>query len=107
MVSDATRSIPLPAASVDGVLLANILHGFVANGEVEQVMETLLPVLKPDGRMVVIEFKKGETPAGPPQGIRLGSEDIARVLSPWHFRLQRTGEVGACHDAVELRRAAP
>ncbi len=107
VVADAVRDIPLPVESVDTALLANVLHGFVANGELERVMEVLLRVLKPGGRLLVFEFKKAETPVGPPPGIRLGPDDVAAALAPWGFVLHRTDMVGIYHHATELRRAAP
>ncbi len=107
VVADATRSIPLPEGSVDTALLANVFHGFVANGELERVMEKLQRVLKPDGRILVIEFKKAETPVGPPLSIRLRPADVAAALEPWGFSLVRSDMVGIYHHATELRRAAP
>jgi len=107
VVADATRSIPLPEGSVDTALLANVFHGFVANEELERFMEKLLRVLAPDGRILVIEFKKAETPVGPPLSIRLRPKDVAAALEPWGFSLVRSDMVGIYHHATELRRVAP
>lgn len=107
VVADAARTIPLPEESVDTALMANVLHGFVANGELERVMAKLLRVLTPGARILVIEFKKAETPIGPPLAIRLRPDDVAEALSPWGFTLQRADMVGIYHHATELRRAAP
>jgi ubiquinone/menaquinone biosynthesis C-methylase UbiE len=63
----------LPLASVDLALLAYVLH------EVEQRAKFLLAtkrLLKPKGRIAVINWKKIETPVGPPTEMRLAPEDV-------------------------------
>ncbi len=63
----------LPLASVDVAILAYMLH------EVEQRAKFLLAtkrLLKSGGRIVVINWKKTETPVGPPVDVRLAPEDV-------------------------------
>ncbi|HEY7123944.1 MAG TPA: class I SAM-dependent methyltransferase [Ktedonobacterales bacterium] len=63
----------LPLASVDLAILAYMLH------EVEQRAKFLLAtkrLLKSDGRIVVINWKKTDTPVGPPMEVRLAPEDV-------------------------------
>jgi ubiquinone/menaquinone biosynthesis C-methylase UbiE len=63
----------LPQASVDLAILAYMLH------EVEQRAKFLLAtkrLLKSGGRIVVINWKKIETPVGPPVDVRLAPEDV-------------------------------
>ena len=104
VVGDATVNIPLPDESVDVVLMANVVHGFVANGELEGLMVQLLRVMKADGRVVVIDFKKANTPVGPPLEIRLRPKDVAAALAPWGFEMLRADMVGIYHHATELGR---
>gem|GEM_PF-6210660 len=46
--------------------MSNVLHGFVANGQAERMVEEVTSVTRHGGRLVIIEFKKQESPMGPP-----------------------------------------
>ncbi len=60
ILADITNTIPLDSSSIDIVLMANVLHGFVAGGEVGDVMNNIVRVLKPGGIFAVVEFRKLE-----------------------------------------------
>ena len=62
ILADITNTIPLDSSSIDIVLMANVLHGFVAGGEVGDVMSNIVRLLKPDGIFAVVEFRKIENP---------------------------------------------
>ena len=55
-VADLTDKIPLNDDSIDLCIMANVIHGFVENGEVEPVMKELSRVIRPDGIFAVVEF---------------------------------------------------
>jgi len=38
--------------------MANVLHGFVENNETENVMKEISRIIKPEGILAVVEFKK-------------------------------------------------
>jgi ubiquinone/menaquinone biosynthesis C-methylase UbiE len=63
----------LPQGTVDLALLAYMLH------EVEHRARFLLAtrrLLKPGGRIAVINWKQTETPVGPPVDVKLAPEDV-------------------------------
>ena len=66
IVADASNKMPLFDESIDITFMSNILHGFVANGQADRVMEEVARVTRHGGRLVAIEFKKQESPMGPP-----------------------------------------
>ena len=98
--ADITKKTMLGAASIDVCLLANILHGFVANNEVEGALTEIGRVLKTGGILAVVEFKKIPDSPGPPLEIKLAPEDVAKVVTPYEFLQDRVTEVGPYHYAV-------
>jgi len=94
IIADASDKIPLFDESVDITFMSNILHGFVANGQADRVMEEVTRVTRHGGRLVVIEFKKQESPMGPPLSIRLSPGDLGRLMGKYSFRRILVGDVG-------------
>jgi ubiquinone/menaquinone biosynthesis C-methylase UbiE len=105
VTADATKRIPLDAGTVDVCLLANVLHGFVANGEVERVLREAARVVRAGGTLAVVEFKKVSGPPGPPLSIRMSPEEVESMVAPYGFEKVRSFEVGPHHYEMILRRA--
>jgi ubiquinone/menaquinone biosynthesis C-methylase UbiE len=105
VTADATKRIPLDAGKVDVCLLANVLHGFVANGEVERVLREAARVVRAGGTLAVVEFKKVSGPPGPPLSIRMSPEEVESMVAPYGFEKVRSFEVGPHHYEMVLRRA--
>ncbi len=85
--AEATR-LPISGASVDRVLMVNMLHEVedkeVLAGEVERV-------LRPGGKCTVVDFQRKETSFGPPLEERIPLEKVPsyfpsmRVANLWSF----------------------
>jgi ubiquinone/menaquinone biosynthesis C-methylase UbiE len=74
----------LPAAALDLVLIANAYHEF---SEPEAMVTAVNRSLKPDGRLVVIEFAEGH-PFGPKDNAeRMTIEQIRAEIEPMGFEL--------------------
>jgi len=52
----------------------------------EAVLDGLAAALPPGGRLTFVEFKL-DTPFGPPRSIRIGKEDLRRLVEAHGFRL--------------------
>jgi len=94
---------PLPDASVDAVLIANVLH------------ETELPVvflqdawriLAADGRVAIVEWRRDRPEVGPPLHERLAFEQVEGYLQEAGFNTVEAFEVGPYHFGVRARRSA-
>jgi SAM-dependent methyltransferase len=83
--------------TADAVLLFNILHG----ENPQRLFEHAIKALRPDGRILVIHWRYGETPRGPSLDIRPRPEQIIEWsglqleggvidLPPWHYGLRFT-----------------
>ena len=100
ILADITEIIPLDTEIIDVVLMANVLHGFVAEREVEEVMNNISRVLKPGGVFAVVEFRKVEDNIGPPYDVKVSPEDVSNILLENGFDISDTQLVGKYHYIV-------
>ncbi len=100
IVADLTSEIPLSDDSVDLCVMANLLHGFVENDELNEVLPEIGRVIKLGGIFSVVEFKKVKSTPGPPFDVRLNPHDVEDVLVKYGFKVTETVEVGEYHYLV-------
>ena len=71
------NEIPLKNKSVDLLLSVNTLHEF---SHKETIIDEIQRVLKADGRVVIIDFKKEISESGPPLSRRISKEKAKRLF---------------------------
>ena len=76
----------LPAASIDTIFFCDVLHHIADR---PTYYERLTRALKPGGRIVVVDFHKKPLPVGPPEAMKLTSEEVIAELRAAGFRLKR------------------
>ena len=103
-VSDVGRRIPVEDQSIDVCLIATALHDFVEDRIDKGVLDEVGRVIKPAGRLAIMEFKKIDGPPGPPIDIRLSPEDVADMLGPYGFNKERTEDVGPYNYLISLNK---
>ena len=103
IVADVTKKMPLPDATTDVCLMANVVHGFLANGEVPSVMAETARVMKAGSTLAVVEFQKIDGPPGPPISIRITPEELEDLISGYGFKKNKVAEVGPFHYAAMFR----
>lgn len=81
LVGDAGAKIPAADASVDVLLIATALHDFYNDGIADEALREITRTIKPDGRIVIVEFKKVDGPPGPPITSRLAPDDVTDLLA--------------------------
>jgi ubiquinone/menaquinone biosynthesis C-methylase UbiE len=67
----------LPEGAVDTIFICNVLH-HIENRPAYYAK--LLKALKPDGRIVNIDFHKRPLPVGPPVSMKLSEEEVAAEM---------------------------
>ena len=97
LVADAAKEIDIEDYSLDLCLMATVLHDFEEAGQTDAVLKTVKTLLRPGGRLAVIEFKKMEGPPGPPVQIRLSEKDTDRLVTPHGFKKGKTVDMGQYH----------
>jgi ubiquinone/menaquinone biosynthesis C-methylase UbiE len=103
-VSDVGRRIPVEDQSIDVCLMSTVLHDFVDDRIDRGVLNEIVRVVKPAGRLAVMEFKKIDGPPGPPKHIRLTPEDVADMLAYYGFKKERSADVGPYNYLILLNK---
>ena len=104
-VSDAGRHIPVGDQVVDVCLMATVLHDFVDDQISKEVLQEVVRVLKADGRLAIVEFKKMDGPPGPPVHIRLSPQEVGDMLVPYGFTEERLVDVGPYNYLMLFRKS--
>ena len=65
--------------------MSNVLHGLVANDEAEGTLKEIFGVTAHSGRLAIVEFKKQESPHGPPLSIRLSADEVEALVRGYGF----------------------
>jgi len=77
--SNVTGPTPLKPSSIDLIYLSMVFHGF-SSDEIPGFMAEAKRLLKPHGRLAVVEIDKVETPFGPPLHLRFSPEELKREV---------------------------
>ena len=93
-VADLRGRIPIADNGVDVCLMATVLHDLVETGAANQALKEAARVLKSNGSLMVIEFKKIDGPPGPPIHIRLTPEEVEHFAAPYGFVKKQVIDVG-------------
>lgn len=79
-VGDITKETILVSASIDLIYLSTVVHGF-SESQMEGFLREAKRLLKPNGRLGIVEIKKENTPFGPPLDIRFSPEELKQTIS--------------------------
>ena len=93
-VADAGRHIPVGDGSIDLCLMCTVLHDFVLDGNVDDVLSETVRILKPGGILAINEFEKIEGPPGPPITSRLSPSRVEMILSEYNYKKMGQTSIG-------------
>lgn len=77
LLSEADE-IPLENQSVDLLISVNTLHEF---DDRDKMIREITRVIKPHGKVLIVDFEKKETGFGPPVSIRISKVQAVKLLS--------------------------
>lgn len=86
IVADITKSLPVADNSMDVCFIATVLHIPAVSKNIMILFNEVCRVLKPGGRLVIIECKKEDMPFGPPTYMRLSPTDIENSAQKHDFK---------------------
>lgn len=78
--------LPLAEESVDAVLMARFLNSFPQR---DAILQEAWRVLRPGGRIYLVQWDRVATPMGPPLQIRIGQEEIRGILADLGFAVRQ------------------
>jgi ubiquinone/menaquinone biosynthesis C-methylase UbiE len=93
-IADISIHIPMESSCIDVCLMATVLHDLIQDDTDQETLGELKRVLKPNGSLAIIEFKKIERPPGPPIQIRISPEKLDAILFSHDFRKVLTTDIG-------------
>jgi len=83
--ADMRDPLPFRDAEIDVCFISTVLHV----PDVWNVRNTIFPevrrIIKPGGRLIIIECKKEEMPFGPPLSMRLSPDELEGCISAYGF----------------------
>ena len=85
--------IPLKDHSVDIGFMATVLHDLVEAGTAIAALAEMTRLIKPRGKLAIVEFEKIDGPPGPPKHIRLDAAQVENLVSPYGFKRQKVKKV--------------
>lgn len=92
------RGSTLPENSADWVLVANILH----QSDPPKILTEARRLLRPAGKVVVIEWDVAATPLGPPNPKRIAEHEVRSVAEQVGLHVERSFKPSPYHYGVVL-----
>jgi len=94
---NVNEHIPLEDMTIDICFMATVLHDLLRENSGTTVITEAARILRPGGRLCIIEFKKIEDGPGPPLGVRLSPEEIENIITPSGFVKEYVTDIGPYH----------
>ena len=91
IVGSITEKTKIEDRSIDLIYLSTVYHIFSDTQKVDFQHE-VKRLLKPHGRLAIIEIEKKITPFGPPQDIRVSPEDLVQEIDMKPLYVIKVGE---------------
>ncbi|GBE56026.1 MAG TPA: methyltransferase domain-containing protein [Euryarchaeota archaeon] len=82
--------IPLDSESVDIAYIGNTLHELAELHTLSEVFR----ILRPGGRLIAVDWKKEETPMGPPKSHRLSEIEASALIESAGFTVTTVEDLG-------------
>jgi len=93
------KQLPIADNQVDNALLANIYHELDHH---QEFFTELHRVLKPSGKLFIIDWKPVESPTGPPMDHRIPESEVIREVENFGFPLRKRWDIYPYHYVLEF-----
>jgi ubiquinone/menaquinone biosynthesis C-methylase UbiE len=85
--SDIADKIAIDDNVVDMCLMINVFHHFVGTETTDEAISELKRVIKPGGKIAVMDYKKMDSGHGPPVRIKRSHEELEEVFSKHDLKM--------------------
>ncbi|MDC7126294.1 MAG: methyltransferase domain-containing protein [Spirochaetales bacterium] len=85
IVSDITASIPIESESCDLCFICTVLHSLNLKQFADTIFCETRRILKPQGRLFIVECKKKEVPFGPSMAARMSPDELSEIVCAFNF----------------------
>ena len=72
--------------SIDIVLMVNVFHGFKASRRLDEAICELKRIIKPDGKIAIMDYKAWDVPNGPPTQVRSSPEELEALFKKHNLK---------------------
>ena len=104
IIADIRNKLPFEDNSIDSCLMATILHD-LSKSDQKSTGQEVARVVKPNGMLNIIEFKKIDKGPGPPKERRMEEEDIKALVTQYGFIKVAGGEVGEFNYLLKYKKS--
>ena len=87
LVGDLTSHVDVDDDSIDVILMINVFHGFKAVRKLNETVEELKRMIKPGGKIAIMDYKKQEAKHGPPITVRSTPEELEELFNKHGLKL--------------------
>jgi ubiquinone/menaquinone biosynthesis C-methylase UbiE len=94
IVADVSTTLPVEDDCIEVCLLATVLHALGPAADRDRLFEEMRRVLRPDGRVAVVECKKEDTPFGPPLHMRISPREMEDSITGFGFEKRGCIDLG-------------
>ena len=85
--ADITQDIAqIDDDAIDMIFMLNVVHGFKASENMDEVIRNFLRILKNDGKIAIVEFNPIEWSFGPPVEIKYAPSELGEIFDVYGFR---------------------
>ena len=94
ILADIGQRLPLKDHSIDVCFMATVFHDLVQENVHHQALLEVKRILKEDGTLAVVEFKKFAGRPGPAIEVKLSPAELVAILAPYGFFSRASTEIG-------------
>lgn len=91
ILADITTGTELEESSIDLIYLSTVFHIF-SSQKIDDFGKEVERILKPNGRLAMVEIEKRETPIGPPMNMRVSPGEMEKLIKMKPASLVKVGE---------------
>jgi ubiquinone/menaquinone biosynthesis C-methylase UbiE len=102
--ADIRETLPLPDGSLDHCLMATVMHDLSPEDQAV-VLQDIDRLLKPGGRLHIIEFLVIDNGPGPPRHIRMSPSDVEAVVRPIAYERIAGQDIGEYNYLLTYRKS--